>query len=147
VAHTSHPCNLLSGGRTGLAYVNVLVAVRINVDNGNARAPAVGRSNASSFSYILKMPVPFVQVKAVIHEVTSEINILKSVAVEVAKPYPTAVIEIAISVRIQLFGVVQFILKPDARSRVASHLSKTLVFIGHTRLPCRGGIVRTGTQE
>lgn len=62
---------------------------------------------------ILKLEIPFVQIKFVGNQVTRKINIEEAVIVYIAQPDPATVIVIPIFIDIELFGVGYRILETD----------------------------------
>ena len=114
VPHAAHARNALPGGRTGLAHVEVLQTVGIDVDHRHPGRPTVGAGHAGPLGHVLEAEISEVAVQFILDQVTRQVDVDQAITVEVADPDPAAVVEIAVGIGVQLVRVGKVVAEGDA---------------------------------
>ena len=104
-------------GGTRLADVYVSPTVAVDIDQAHACRPYVGAGHSCAAGNLFETQVTLVNVEFIVDQVATEIDICEPIVVEVSEAYSAAVVEVAVSIDVKRFSIVDLIDKVDAGMR------------------------------
>lgn len=97
-----------------VANIDVEQTVGVQIHHDDPGAPEFCADHARLFRDIFKLKIAFVEVQLVLAHVGSKEHIGKAVVVHVADGHAAAVVEIAVTEDVEIFGILDFVNEGDA---------------------------------
>jgi hypothetical protein len=98
---------------SGIAHINIKPAVVVDVRHNYACIPVAFAGNTRFFGYILKLPVPFIQVEGIAAHIGAKENVGQTVVIDIAYGNSGAIVEISIAENIKIARILYFVLEVD----------------------------------